>query len=59
MYKKWISTYGRRKGHSFARHRHTLPAGDFQRVQHQQLVVEAIANSAKTLKNVDAFFKST
>lgn len=42
---------------AFARHRHTLPAGDFQRVQHQQLVVEAIANSAKNLKNVDAFFK--
>lgn len=42
---------------AFARHRHTLPAGDFQRVQHQQLVVEAIANSAKDLKNVDAFFK--
>lgn len=42
---------------AFARHRHTLPAGDFQRVQHQQLVVEGIANSAKTLKNVDAFFK--
>ena len=42
---------------AFARHRHTLPAGDFQRIQHQQLVVEAIANSAKNLKNVDAFFK--
>lgn len=42
---------------AFARHRHTLPAGDFQRVQHQQLVVEGIANSAKNLKNVDAFFK--
>ena len=45
------------KALAFARHRHTLPAGDFQRVQHQQLVVEAIANSAKNLKNVDAFFK--
>lgn len=42
---------------AFARHRHTLPAGDFQRVQHQQLVVESIANSAKNLTNVDAFFK--
>ena len=45
------------KALAFARHRHTLPAGDFQRVQHQQLVVEGIANSAKNLKNVDAFFK--
>lgn len=40
---------------AFARHRKTLPAGDFQRVQHQQLVVEAIANSAKNLSNVNDF----
>ena len=42
---------------AFARHRHTLPAGDFQRVQHQQLVVEAIANSAKGLSSIDDFYK--
>lgn len=42
---------------AFARHRKTLPAGDFQRVQHQQLVVEAIANSAKNLSNVNDFTK--
>ncbi len=54
-----INIWTEKKALAFARHRHTLPAGDFQRVQHQQLVVEAIANSAKTLKNVDAFFKST
>ena len=40
---------------AFARHRKTLPAGDFQRVQHQQLVVEAIANSAKNLSNINDF----
>ncbi len=42
---------------AFARHRKTLPAGDFQRVQHQQLVVEGIANSAKNLKNINDFYK--
>ena len=40
---------------AFARHRKTLPAGDFQRVQHQQLVVEGIANAAKNLRNVNDF----
>lgn len=44
------------KALAFARHRKTLPAGDFQRVQHQQLVVEAIANSAKGLKNINDFY---
>lgn len=42
---------------AFARHRKTLPAGDFQRVQHQQLVVEGIANSAKSLKNINDFYR--
>ncbi len=41
---------------AFARHRKTLPAGDFQRVQHQQLVVEAIANSAKSLSSINDFY---
>ena len=41
---------------AFARHRKTLPAGDFQRVQHQQLVVEGIANSAKNLKNINDLY---
>lgn len=44
------------KALAFARHRKTLPAGDFQRVQHQQLVVEGIANSAKNLKNINDFY---
>lgn len=42
---------------AFARHRKTLPAGDFQRVEHQQLVVESIANSAKQLKSINDFYK--
>ena len=40
---------------AFARHRKTLPAGDFQRVQHQQLVVEGIANAAKNLTSMNDF----
>lgn len=43
------------KALAFARHRKTLPAGDFQRVQHQQLVVDGIANSIKNLKNINDF----
>lgn len=42
---------------ALARHRHSLPTGDFQRVQHQQLVVEAIVNEVKNIKNVESFYK--
>lgn len=42
---------------ALARHRHTLPLGDFQRVQHQQLVVEAMAQKVREVKDVDAFYK--
>ena len=45
------------KALAFARHRHTLLTGDFARVQHQQLVVEAMVNSAKNLKSIDDFYK--
>ena len=41
---------------ALARHRHSLPLGDFQRVQHQQLVVEAMVKKLKTVKSVDAFY---
>ncbi len=41
---------------ALSRHRHSLPLGDFQRVQHQQLVVEAIGNKAKTIRSVDKFY---
>ena len=42
---------------ALARHRYTLPLGDFQRVQHQQLVVEAMAQKLRTVKSVDDFYK--
>ena len=42
---------------ALARHRKTLVLGDFQRVQHQQLVVEAIAGKAKTIRSVDKFYE--
>ena len=45
------------KALAFARHRHTLLTGDFARVQHQQLVVEAMVNQVKKLKSVDDFYK--
>lgn len=42
---------------ALSRHRKTLPLGDFQRVQHQQLVVEGIAKKAKTIRSVNDFYK--
>lgn len=42
---------------AFARHRHSLPLGDFQRVQHQQMVVEAMVKEVKNIRDVDAFYK--
>ena len=42
---------------ALSRHRKTLPRGDFQRVQHQQLVVESIAQKAKTITSVNDFYK--
>ena len=41
---------------ALARHRKTLPLGDFQRVQHQQLVVEAVAQKAKSIRSVNDFY---
>lgn len=42
---------------AFSRHRKTLPRGDFQRVEHQQMVVEAMAAKAKSIKTVDEFYE--
>lgn len=42
---------------ALSRHRKTLPLGDFQRVQHQQLVVEGIAKKAKTVRSVSDFYE--
>ena len=41
---------------ALSRHRHSLPLGDFQRVQHQQLVVEAMANKAKSIRSINMFY---
>ncbi len=41
---------------AFSRHRKTLPRGDFQRVEHQQMVVEAIAGKAKSINSVNEFY---
>ena len=45
------------KALAFSRHRKSYPTGDFQRVQMQQLVVEAIAQKAKNIRNVNDFYK--
>ncbi len=42
---------------AFSRHRKTLPRGDFQRVEHQQMVVEAMVNKLKNINNLDDFYK--
>ena len=39
-----------------ARHRKTLPTGDFQRGQNQQVVVEGMFNSLKNIKSVTDFY---
>ncbi len=42
---------------AFSRHRHSLPLGDFQRVQHQQMVVEAMVQELKNINSTDEFYK--
>ncbi len=42
---------------ALARHRKTLPLGDFQRGQNQQLVVEGMIGSLKNVKSVEDFYK--
>lgn len=41
---------------ALARHRHSLPLGDFQRVQNQQLVVEAMVKELKNVASVEDFY---
>ncbi len=53
---KGLQTLNGEQALALARHRHTLPLGDFQRVQHQQLVVESIAKKAKSIKNLSQFY---
>ena len=54
--KKGLQTLNGEQALALSRHRKTLLTGDFQRVQHQQLVVEALATKAKTIRNVDQFY---
>ncbi len=42
---------------ALARHRKTLPLGDFQRGQNQQLVVEGMIGSLKNVRKVEDFYK--
>lgn len=42
---------------ALARHRHSLPLGDFQRVQNQQLVVEAMVRELKNIESVNEFYQ--
>lgn len=55
--KKGLQTLNGEQALALARHRHSLPLGDFQRVQHQQLVVEAMFNKLKTIGEIDTFYK--
>ncbi len=51
-----VQTLNGEQALALSRHRKTLPLGDFQRGQNQQLVVEAMLNKLKTLRSVDDFY---
>lgn len=53
---KGLQTLNGEQALALSRHRHSLPLGDFQRVQHQQLVVEAMAKKVKTIRIVNMFY---
>ncbi len=55
--KKGVQTLNGEAALALSRHRHSLPLGDFQRVQHQQLVVEAIAKKVKNIRSVNKFYE--
>lgn len=42
---------------AYARNRHQWALSDFKRIEHQQAVVTAIANKAKTIRDVNTFYK--
>lgn len=42
---------------ALARNRHAFVRADFDRVQHQQLIVEAIVKKAKDIRSVNGFYK--
>lgn len=53
---KGLQTLNGEQALALSRHRHSLPLGDFQRVQHQQLVVEAMAKKVKTIRSINMFY---
>lgn len=54
--KKGVQKLNGEQALALARHRKTLPLGDFQRGQNQQLVVEGMINQIKTLRSVSDFY---
>lgn len=53
---KGLQTLNGEQALALSRHRKTLITGDFQRVQHQQLVVEAMAKKAKSIRSVGMLY---
>lgn len=54
--KKGVQKLNGEQALALARHRKTLPLGDFQRGQNQQLVVEGMINQIKTLRSATDFY---
>ena len=54
--KKGLQTLNGEEALALSRHRKTLLYGDFQRVQHQQLVVDAMMQKAKSVRSVGEFY---
>lgn len=42
---------------AYSRNRHQFAASDFKRIEHQQAVVTAIINKAKSIRNINTFYK--
>lgn len=42
---------------AYSRNRHQWALSDFKRIEHQQAVVTAIANKAKTIRSINTFYK--
>ena len=55
--KKGEQTLNGEQALALARHRHTLPTGDFQRIEHQQLLVESTLNKIKSIRSIDQIYE--
>lgn len=42
---------------AYSRNRHQFASSDFKRIEHQQAVVTAIINKAKTIRSINTFYK--